>query len=74
MESTFLFYELIGVGGQVDFLRGAAICPEGGKPILALPSTTRKGESKIVPFLKIGNPIWLCAPGCRTKACLQLLF
>ena len=38
----------------MDFLRGAAICPEGGKPILALPSSTKKGESKIVPYLKQG--------------------
>ena len=43
-----------GVGGQVDFIRGAAICRDGGKPILALPSVTKKGESKIVPFLKQG--------------------
>jgi acyl-CoA hydrolase len=43
------------VGGQVDFMRGAALCPKEGKPILALPSTTKKGESKIVPFLKQGT-------------------
>ncbi|KAK2710260.1 4-hydroxybutyrate coenzyme A transferase-like isoform X2 [Artemia franciscana] len=43
-----------GFGGQVDFLRGAAICPEAGKPILALPATTKRGESKIVPVLKEG--------------------
>lgn len=49
--------DLLGVGGQVDFLRGAAICPDGGKPILALPSSTKKGESKIVPFLKQGITI-----------------
>jgi acyl-CoA hydrolase len=42
-----------GVGGQVDFMRGAALS-EGGKPIIALSSTTKKGESKIVPFLKKG--------------------
>ncbi|MCS7074378.1 MAG: 4-hydroxybutyrate CoA-transferase [Bacteroidia bacterium] len=42
-----------GVGGQMDFIRGAAVSP-GGKPIIALPSTTSKGESKIVPFLKQG--------------------
>ncbi|XP_065560156.1 4-hydroxybutyrate coenzyme A transferase-like isoform X2 [Artemia franciscana] len=41
-----------GFGGQVDFLRGAAICPEAGKPILALPATTKRGESKIIPVLK----------------------
>jgi len=43
-----------GVGGQVDFLRGAAICPDGGKPILALSSRTKNGQSKIVPFIKQG--------------------
>ncbi len=42
-----------GVGGQMDFIRGASLS-EGGKPIIALPSTTSKGESKIVPFLKEG--------------------
>ncbi len=33
-----------GIGGQMDFIRGAAIS-EGGKPIIALPSTAAKGES-----------------------------
>jgi acyl-CoA hydrolase len=42
-----------GVGGQMDFVRGAALSP-GGKPIIALPSTTSKGETRIVPFLKPG--------------------
>ena len=42
-----------GVGGQMDFMRGAAIS-DGGKPIIALNSTTKNGESKIVPFLKNG--------------------
>jgi acyl-CoA hydrolase len=42
-----------GVGGQLDFLRGAALS-EGGKPIIALPSTTSKGESRIVPYIKEG--------------------
>src|SRR5690625_6983407 len=46
-------YQYSGVGGQVDFLRGAALS-EGGKPILAMQSVTRRGESKIVPFLKKG--------------------
>jgi hypothetical protein len=71
-----------GVGGQMDFMRGAALshgtarpppttflsgavpcragahtsCWDraGGKPIIALPSTTSRGESKIVPRLKRG--------------------
>jgi acyl-CoA hydrolase len=44
-----------GVGGQIDFMRGAALSDDGlGKPILAMPSTTTKGVSKIVPMLKPG--------------------
>lgn len=42
-----------GVGGQMDFIRGASLS-EGGKPIIALSSTTKGGTSKIVPFLKEG--------------------
>lgn len=42
-----------GVGGQMDFMRGASLS-EGGKGIIALPSVTKNGESKIVPFLKQG--------------------
>ena len=42
-----------GVGGQMDFIRGASLSP-GGKPIIALPSTTSRGESRIVPVLKSG--------------------
>ncbi len=42
-----------GVGGQMDFIRGASLS-EGGKAIIALPSVTKTGESKIVPVLKQG--------------------
>lgn len=42
-----------GVGGQMDFIRGASLS-EGGKPIIALPAVTGRGESKIVPALKNG--------------------
>ena len=42
-----------GVGGQMDFIRGASLS-EGGKPIIALPAATRKGESRISAFLKQG--------------------
>ena len=42
-----------GVGGQMDFIRGAALSA-GGKPVIALPSVTAKGVSKIVPVLKEG--------------------
>uniref|UniRef100_A0A1I8NZW1 Uncharacterized protein n=1 Tax=Stomoxys calcitrans TaxID=35570 RepID=A0A1I8NZW1_STOCA len=44
-----------GFGGQVDFIRGAAEGIDGkGVPIIAIPSVTNKGESKIVPMLKPG--------------------
>jgi len=42
-----------GVGGQMDFVRGASLS-QGGKPIFALPSTTKKGFSRIVPVLNEG--------------------
>jgi acyl-CoA hydrolase len=42
-----------GVGGQMDFIRGASLS-DGGKAIIALPSLTKKGESRIVPYLKQG--------------------
>lgn len=46
-------YQYSGVGGQMDFIRGASLS-KGGKPIIALPSATRRGESRLVPFLKQG--------------------
>lgn len=46
-------YQFSGIGGQMDFMRGASLS-EGGKPIIALPSVTRKGISRIVPTLKTG--------------------
>ncbi len=46
-------YQYSGIGGQMDFIRGAALS-EGGKPIIAIPSITSKGASRIVPFLKQG--------------------
>jgi len=42
-----------GIGGQMDFMRGAALS-EGGKPIIALTSRTNKGVPRLVPFLKQG--------------------
>ncbi len=42
-----------GVGGQMDFIRGASYSV-GGKPIIALPSTTSRGESRITGMLKPG--------------------
>lgn len=46
-------YLFSGVGGQIDYMHGAAFS-DGGKPIIALTSTTKRGESKIVPYLKTG--------------------
>ncbi len=47
-------YFYSGFGGQVDFIRGAARS-KGGKPIIALPSTAKKGKlSRIVPMLAEG--------------------
>lgn len=46
-------YQYSGIGGQMDFIRGAALS-EGGKPIIALPSMTAKGVSRIVPLLNTG--------------------
>ncbi len=46
-------YQYSGVGGQMDFIRGASLS-EGGKAIIAMPSVTAKGVSKIVPYLKEG--------------------
>lgn len=42
-----------GVGGQMDFIRGASLS-EGGKAIIAMPSVTNKGISKITSFLNEG--------------------
>jgi acyl-CoA hydrolase len=46
-------YQYSGIGGQMDFMRGASLS-DNGKAIIALPSTTSKGISRIVPFLKEG--------------------
>ena len=46
-------YQYSGIGGQMDYIRGAALS-EGGKPIIAIPSVTNKGISRIAPFLKQG--------------------
>jgi acyl-CoA hydrolase len=46
-------YQYSGVGGQMDFMRGAALS-QGGKPIIALPSRTAKGVPRIVSMLKPG--------------------
>ncbi|WP_297984432.1 acetyl-CoA hydrolase/transferase C-terminal domain-containing protein [uncultured Chryseobacterium sp.] len=46
-------FQFSGIGGQMDFMRGAALS-EGGKPIMAISSRTKKGVPRIVPFLKQG--------------------
>ncbi|MFM7854563.1 MAG: acetyl-CoA hydrolase/transferase family protein [Flammeovirgaceae bacterium] len=46
-------FQYSGVGGQMDFIRGASLS-DRGKPIIALTAATKKGESKIVPTLKAG--------------------
>jgi acyl-CoA hydrolase len=46
-------YQFSGVGGQMDFIRGAAQS-EGGKPVIALPSRTSNGIARIVATLKPG--------------------
>ena len=51
----YRFYS--GIGGQVDFIRGAARS-RGGKPIIAIPSTAKDGTvSRIVPVLNEGAGI-----------------
>ena len=46
-------YQYSGIGGQMDFIRGASLS-EGGLPIIALPSVTSSGISRITPFLNEG--------------------
>ncbi len=46
-------YQFSGIGGQMDFIRGASLS-DGGKPIIALPSITSRNQSRIVPYLKEG--------------------
>ena len=49
--------QLSTIGGQADFVRGAALS-KGGKSIIALASATQNGEnSKIVPYLKAGGVV-----------------
>lgn len=46
-------YQYSGIGGQMDFMRGAALS-EGGKPIIAITSRTKKSISRIVSYLQQG--------------------
>lgn len=46
-----------GIGGQLDFIRGAG-ASKNGRPIIALPATAKKGTiSRISAVLKAGTPI-----------------
>lgn len=46
-----------GIGGQVDFVRGATMS-KGGKSFISLPSTAKKGTaSRIVPALNSNTPV-----------------
>ncbi len=49
--------QISGVGGQVDFVRGATMS-RGGRTIMAMPATTGKGKiSKIVPLIAEGAAV-----------------
>ena len=50
-----------GVGGQVDFIYGASLAPQG-KAIIAMPSITNKGESKISPVITEGGGVVTSRP------------
>jgi 4-hydroxybutyrate CoA-transferase len=55
-----------GVGGQMDFIRGAALAPQG-RPIIALPATAAGGTvSRITPFLQEGSGVVTTRPHVRT--------
>jgi len=49
-------YQYSGIGGQMDFMRGASLS-DNGLPIIAMPSVTSTGISRIVPFLKEGAAV-----------------
>jgi 4-hydroxybutyrate CoA-transferase len=48
--------QISGVGGQIDFVRGANMS-KGGRAIMAMPSMTNKGVSKIVTMLDPGSAV-----------------
>jgi 4-hydroxybutyrate CoA-transferase len=55
-----------GVGGQMDFIRGAALAPQG-RAIIALPSTASDGRiSRITPFLQEGSGVVTTRAHVRT--------
>ena len=59
-------YFYSGIGGQVDFIRGASQS-RGGKPIIAIPSTAKDGTiSRIVPMLDPGAGVVTSRARCTT--------
>jgi len=50
-----------GVGGQMDFIYGASLAPQG-KAIIAMPSVTAKGASKISPVITEGGGVVTSRP------------
>ncbi|ARS35633.1 acetyl-CoA hydrolase/transferase family protein [Pontibacter actiniarum] len=56
VADTIGYHQFSGIGGQMDFIRGAALSP-GGKPIIALPSVTNKGISRITPLINEGAAV-----------------
>jgi 4-hydroxybutyrate CoA-transferase len=56
-----------GIGGQMDFIRGAALAP-GGRPIIALPSTAGadRARSRITPHLQEGAGVVTTRAHVRT--------
>ena len=55
-----------GIGGQMDFVRGASLAPDG-QAIIALPATAGNGRfSRIVPFLKEGAGVVTSRGHART--------
>lgn len=55
-SETVGYKQISGTGGQVDFIRGAAMS-RGGRSILAFPSTVKGRTSKIVPLLDEGAAV-----------------
>ena len=57
VSETIGLKQFSGVGGQVDYVRGASMA-KGGKSIIAIPSTASRGKvSRIVPFIDEGSAV-----------------
>ena len=57
VSDTIGLSQFSAVGGQVDFVRGATMS-KGGRSIIAMPSTARKGTiSRIVPIITEGSAV-----------------